>query len=63
MFIMELTDKRTGKVVMEVSNTVYESKRTAIRLAAYAGWLRFERERGGDLHAENSNYVINIMAA
>lgn len=64
MMIMEITDKRTGiKLEVEYFNTVYEAKQKAIRLAGYAGYLDFVKDRDGDSKAENKNYNVDLIRA
>ena len=62
MTVMEIVDKRTGvKFEVEYFNTVYEAKQRAIRLAGYAGFLDFVKDRDGDSKAENKNYSVDLV--
>lgn len=64
MTIMEITNKITGvKVELEFFNNFYEAKQRSIRLAGYAGYLDFIRDADGDSHAENKNYVVDLLRA
>lgn len=61
MIIMELTNKNTGIVVEHFCNDMHEAKNTAIRLARYAGFLNFEKDRSGDLVANNRTFKVDIV--
>lgn len=63
MIIMEITNKNTGKLEVEYFNTFSEAKARAIRLAGYAGFLEFMKDRDGDSHAENHRYCIDLLVA
>lgn len=64
MTIMEITDKRTGlKLEVEFFNQFYDARQRSIRLAGYAGFLDFKKDRDGDSHAENKNYTVDLLRA
>lgn len=64
MTIMEIVDKRTGiKLEVEFFNNYYEARQRSIRLAGYAGFLDFKKDRDGDSHAENKNYTVDLLRA
>jgi len=62
MIIMELTNKNTGMIIKrQFCNDVHDAKSTAIRLARYAGFLNFEKDRSGDLIANNKTFKVDIV--
>lgn len=64
MTIMEIMDKRTGtQLKIEFFNNVYEARQRSIRLTGYAGYLNFIKGSNGDSHAENRNYVVDLIRA
>jgi hypothetical protein len=61
---MEITNKNTGiQLEIEFFNNVYEARQRAIRLTGYAGYLNFIKGSNGDSHAENKNYVVDLLRA
>lgn len=64
MIFMQITDKNSG-IVVEKSffdhNQMYDAKNTAIRLAGYAGYFKFEKNRSGDLVADNETFKVDIV--
>jgi hypothetical protein len=61
MIIMELTNTKTGVVIERFCNDEREAKGMAIRLARYAGFLKFEKDRSGDLAANNKIFKVDII--
>lgn len=59
MVVMEIA-KGTQKVTVEYFNTVWQAKQQAIRLAGYAGWLKFIQDADGDMTAENDQFRVDI---
>ena len=59
MVVMEIV-KGTQKVTVEYFNTAWQAKQQAIRLAGYAGWLKFIQDSDGDLSAENDQFRVDI---
>lgn len=62
MVVMELINNRTGMVIeRQFCNDVHDAKDTAIRIARYAGFLNFEKDRSGDLSAKNRIFKVDIV--
>lgn len=59
MVCMEIV-KGTQKVTVEYFNAVWQAKQQAIRLAGYAGWLKFIQDADGDITASNDQFRVDI---
>lgn len=53
------SNMKTNKLC--VKNNAHDAIKEAIHDCGYAGWLRFIKEKSGDLSAKNDKYVIDIM--
>ena len=61
MMTLEVKNTQGKSLHVETFNTQYEAKNQAIRMCGYAGFLKFVKERGGDITASNSKYKVDIM--
>lgn len=63
MFTVEIKMKHDEKKVVYIGthNSMNEAKSIVIGTCGYAGWLSFIKERGGDIHATNDKYIVDIM--
>lgn len=59
MVCMEIR-KGNLDVTVEYFDAMWQAKKQAIRLAGYAGWLKFIQDADGDLSAENDQFRVDI---
>lgn len=59
MVCMEIT-ANNNKVTVEYFDAMWQAKKQAIRLAGYAGWLKFIQDADGDMTASNDQFKIDI---
>lgn len=59
MVCMEIR-KGNLKFAVEYFNAMWQAKQQAIRLAGYAGWLKFIQDADGDITASNDQFVVDI---
>ena len=59
MVVMEIR-KGNLKFAVEYFDAMWQAKQQAIRLAGYAGWLKFIQDSDGDLSAENDQFRVDI---
>ena len=59
MVCMEIK-KGSLEVAVEYFDAMWQAKQQAIRLAGYAGWLRFIQDADGDITASNDTFKVDI---
>lgn len=59
MVCMEIR-KGNLDVTVEYFDSMWQAKQQAIRLAGYAGWLKFIQDEDGDITASNDKFVVDI---